>query len=48
MVNTATKVDWTVVHNEVEALQLEYSWIKSSTLDSTSNTATTSRIPGWR
>ena len=24
----ATKVDWTVVHNEVEALQLEYSWIK--------------------
>ncbi|HXD25212.1 MAG TPA: excinuclease ABC subunit UvrC, partial [Propionibacteriaceae bacterium] len=28
MVSTATKVDWTVVHNEVEALQLEYSWIK--------------------
>jgi excinuclease ABC subunit C len=28
MVGTATKVDWTVVHNEVEALQLEYSWIK--------------------
>src|SRR3954469_10973772 len=28
MVETATKVDWTVVQNEVEALQLEYSWIK--------------------
>ena len=28
MVGTATKVDWTVVQNEVEALQLEYSWIK--------------------
>jgi excinuclease ABC subunit C len=28
MVSTAAKVDWTVVQNEVEALQLEYSWIK--------------------
>ena len=28
MVQTAAKVDWTVVQNEVEALQLEYSWIK--------------------
>jgi excinuclease ABC subunit C len=28
MVGTAAKVDWTVVQNEVEALQLEYSWIK--------------------
>ena len=28
MVETAAKVDWTVVQNEVEALQLEYSWIK--------------------
>ncbi len=28
MVTTAAKVDWTVVQNEVEALQLEYSWIK--------------------
>ena len=28
MVSTATKVDWTVVRSEVEALQLEYSWIK--------------------
>jgi excinuclease ABC subunit C len=28
MVTTAAKVDWTVVANEVEALQLEYSWIK--------------------
>ena len=28
MVSTAAKVDWTVVQTEVEALQLEYSWIK--------------------
>ncbi|WP_344966782.1 excinuclease ABC subunit UvrC [Salinactinospora qingdaonensis] len=28
MVATAADVDWTVVGNEVEALQLEYSWIK--------------------
>ncbi len=28
MVTTADKVDWTVVQTEVEALQLEYSWIK--------------------
>jgi excinuclease ABC subunit C len=28
MVNSAAAVDWTVVDNEVEALQLEYSWIK--------------------
>ena len=28
MVTTATKVEWTVVQTEVEALQLEYSWIK--------------------
>jgi excinuclease ABC subunit C len=28
MVTTAASVDWTVVTNEVEALQLEYSWIK--------------------
>src|SRR4029453_588594 len=28
MVSTATKVDWTVVRSEVEALQLEDSWIK--------------------
>ncbi|MDX6252141.1 MAG: excinuclease subunit [Kribbellaceae bacterium] len=28
MVTTAAKVDWTVVANEVESLQLEYSWIK--------------------
>ncbi len=28
MVTTASSVDWTVVANEVEALQLEYSWIK--------------------
>src|SRR4051812_43300657 len=28
MVTTATKVEWTVVTTEVEALQLEYNWIK--------------------
>ncbi len=28
MVRTASSVDWTVVGTEVEALQLEYSWIK--------------------
>jgi len=28
MVTTAAGVEWTVVSNEVEALQLEYSWIK--------------------
>lgn len=28
MVTTAVRVDWTVVQTEVEALQLEYSWIK--------------------
>lgn len=28
MVLTASQVDWTVVANEVEALQLEYTWIK--------------------
>jgi excinuclease ABC subunit C len=28
MVTSAAAVDWTVVANEVEALQLEYSWIK--------------------
>ncbi len=28
MVTTAASVDWTVVSTEVEALQLEYSWIK--------------------
>ena len=28
MVRTAAKVEWTVVRNELEALQLEYTWIK--------------------
>ncbi len=28
MVNNAASVEWTVVNTEVEALQLEYSWIK--------------------
>lgn len=28
MVTTASSVEWTVVANEVEALQLEYTWIK--------------------
>jgi excinuclease ABC subunit C len=29
MVTTANQLDWVVVANEVEALQLEYSWIKA-------------------
>ena len=29
MVHTAVRVDWTVVNSEVEALQLEFTWIKS-------------------
>ena len=29
MVHTAVRVDWTIVNTEVEALQLEYTWIKS-------------------
>lgn len=29
MVHTAVRVDWTIVDTEVEALQLEYTWIKS-------------------
>ena len=29
MVEAASSVDWTVVANEIEALQLEYTWIKS-------------------
>lgn len=29
MVESAARVDWTVVSSEVEALQLEFSWIKS-------------------
>ena len=28
MVNTAVRVDWTLVKTEVEALQLEFTWIK--------------------
>ena len=28
MVRTAARVDWTLVRNELEALQLEYTWIK--------------------
>ena len=28
MVQTAAKVEWTVVQNELESLQLEYTWIK--------------------
>ncbi len=28
MVRTAARVDWTVVRNELESLQLEYTWIK--------------------
>jgi excinuclease ABC subunit C len=29
MVHTAVRVDWTIVDTEVEALQLEYTWIKA-------------------
>ena len=29
MVNTAIRVDWTIVNTELEALQLEFTWIKS-------------------
>jgi len=29
MVHTAVRVDWTIVNTEVEALQLEFTWIKS-------------------
>jgi excinuclease ABC subunit C len=29
MVKTAAKVDWVTVHNEIEALQLEFTWIKA-------------------
>lgn len=29
MVKTASMVDWVTVHNEVEALQLEFTWIKA-------------------
>lgn len=29
MVNAASRVDWTVVKTEIEALQLEFTWIKS-------------------
>ena len=28
MVNTAVRVDWTIVKTELEALQLEFNWIK--------------------
>ena len=28
MVNTAIRVDWTIVNSELEALQLEFTWIK--------------------
>ena len=29
MVWTASSVDWTIVKNEIEALQLEFTWIRS-------------------
>ncbi len=29
MVHTAVRVDWTIVNTEIEALQLEFTWIKS-------------------
>ena len=33
MVRTAVRVDWTVVNSEVEALQLEFTWIKQYSPD---------------
>ena len=33
MVTTATRVDWTLVNSEIEALQLEYTWIKEEKPD---------------
>lgn len=48
MVTTAASVEWTVVSTEVEALQLEYSWIKEYDPGSTSSTATTRAIPTSR
>ena len=33
MVKTAVRVDWTVVNSEVEALQLEFTWIKQYSPD---------------
>ncbi len=42
------QVEWTVVGTEVEALQLGYTWIRSSIRDSTSATATTSPTLCWR
>ena len=33
MVNTAVRVDWTIVKTEVEALQLEFTWIKQYSPD---------------
>jgi len=33
MVNTAARVDWTLVKTEVEALQLEFTWIKQYSPD---------------
>ncbi|OOK65063.1 GIY-YIG catalytic domain protein [Mycobacterium kansasii] len=47
MVTTAAKVEWTVVNTEVEALQLEYNWIKEFDPASTFAIATTSRIRRW-
>jgi hypothetical protein len=47
MVAAAAGVDWVTVATEVEALQLEYSWIKEYDPGSTSGTGTTSRTPSW-
>lgn len=48
LVTTAAKVEWTVVGTEVEALQLEYTWIKEFDPRFTSATATTSPTLCWR
>lgn len=44
MVQTADSVEWTVVASEVEALQLEYTWIKRFDPDLMSCTAMTRHI----
>jgi excinuclease ABC subunit C len=47
MLRTAAEVSWTVVATEVEALQLEYSWIRSSIPSSTCGTGTTRATHTW-
>ena len=48
MVTTAPAVEWTVVGTEVEALQLEFTWIKEFDPPFNVSSATTSRTRTWR